>query len=44
VIGLFLSFHRNIASGPAIVLVGAAVFILNMAAVSLSKTGRAVAK
>jgi manganese/iron transport system permease protein/iron/zinc/copper transport system permease protein len=44
VIGLFLSFHRNIASGPAIVLVGAAVFILNMAVVSLSKTGRAVAK
>lgn len=30
VIGLFVSFHRNIASGPAIVLVGAAVFILNI--------------
>ncbi len=30
VIGLFVSFHRNIASGPAIVLVGAAVFALNM--------------
>jgi ABC-type Mn2+/Zn2+ transport system permease subunit len=30
VIGLFLSFHRNIASGPAIVLVGASVFILNL--------------
>lgn len=29
-IGLFLSFHRNIASGPAIVLVGAAVFSLNL--------------
>jgi manganese/iron transport system permease protein/iron/zinc/copper transport system permease protein len=44
VIGLFLSFHRNIASGPAIVLVGAAVFVLNMAVVSSSKTGRAVVK
>jgi len=44
VIGLFLSFHRNIASGPAIVLVGAAVFVLNMAVVSLSKTRRAIAK
>jgi manganese/iron transport system permease protein/iron/zinc/copper transport system permease protein len=44
VIGLFLSFHRNIASGPAIVLVGAAVFVLNMAVVSSSKTGRAIAK
>jgi manganese/iron transport system permease protein/iron/zinc/copper transport system permease protein len=30
VIGLFISFHRNIASGPAIVLVGAAVFALNL--------------
>ena len=30
VIGLFVSFHRNIASGPAIVLVGAAVFALNL--------------
>ncbi len=30
VIGLFLSFHRNIASGPAIVLVGATVFVMNM--------------
>lgn len=30
VIGLFLSFHRNIASGPAIVLVGASVFALNL--------------
>ena len=29
-IGLFISFHRNIASGPAIVLVGAAVFTLNL--------------
>lgn len=29
-IGLFVSFHRNIASGPAIVLVGAAVFTLNL--------------
>lgn len=29
-IGLFVSFHRNIASGPAIVLVGAAVLALNM--------------
>jgi manganese/iron transport system permease protein/iron/zinc/copper transport system permease protein len=29
-IGLFVSFHRNIASGPAIVLVGAAVFALNL--------------
>lgn len=29
-IGLFISFHRNIASGPAIVLVGAAVFALNL--------------
>lgn len=32
VIGLFLSFHRNISSGPAIVLVGGAVFALNMMA------------
>jgi ABC-type Mn2+/Zn2+ transport system permease subunit len=30
IIGLFLSFHRNIASGPAIVLVGATVFVMNM--------------
>lgn len=30
VIGLFLSFHRNISSGPAIVIVGGAVFALNM--------------
>jgi len=30
VLGLFVSFHRNIASGPAIVLVGAAVFALNV--------------
>ena len=30
IIGLFFSFHRNIASGPAIVLVGAAVFALNL--------------
>jgi ABC-type Mn2+/Zn2+ transport system permease subunit len=30
VIGLFISFHRNIASGPAIVLVGAVVFVLNL--------------
>lgn len=30
VIGLFLSFHRNIASGPAIVLVGAAVFVMTI--------------
>lgn len=29
-IGLFLSFHRNIASGPAIVLVGTGVFALNL--------------
>lgn len=29
-IGLFISFHRNISSGPAIVLVGAAVFALNL--------------
>jgi ABC-type Mn2+/Zn2+ transport system permease subunit len=29
-IGLFISFHRNIASGPAIVLVGAAIFIVNL--------------
>ena len=43
VIGLFLSFHRNIASGPAIVLVGTAVFVLNMVVVSSSKTRRAVA-
>ena len=27
-IGLFLSFHQNIASGPAMVLVGAAVFTM----------------
>ena len=32
VIGLFISFHRNIASGPAIVLVGSSVFALNMLA------------
>jgi ABC-type Mn2+/Zn2+ transport system permease subunit len=44
VIGLFLSFHRNIASGPAIVLVGAAVFVLNMMVVSSSKTGRVAAR
>lgn len=30
VVGLFLSFHRNIASGPAIVLVGGSVFALNL--------------
>lgn len=30
IIGLFISFHRNIASGPAIVLVGASVFALNL--------------
>jgi manganese/iron transport system permease protein/iron/zinc/copper transport system permease protein len=29
-IGLFISFHRNIASGPAIVLVGASIFIVNL--------------
>lgn len=29
-IGLFVSFHRNIASGPAIVLVGASIFALNL--------------
>lgn len=44
VIGLFLSFHRNIASGPAIVLVGAAVFVLNMMVVSSSKPRGLVAK
>jgi len=43
VIGLFLSFHRNIASGPAIVLVGTAVFVLNMVVVSSSKPKRTVA-
>jgi manganese/iron transport system permease protein/iron/zinc/copper transport system permease protein len=32
VIGLFISFHRNISSGPAIVLVGSAVFMLNILA------------
>lgn len=32
IIGLFISFHRNIASGPAIVLVGAAIFIVNLLA------------
>lgn len=32
VIGLFFSFHRNIASGPAIVLVGASVLALNLIA------------
>ncbi len=37
VIGLFLSFHRNIASGPAIVLVGASVFALNVLAGAGSK-------
>lgn len=44
VIGLFLSFHRNIASGPAIVLVGAAVFVLNMMVVSSSKPRGLVAR
>ncbi len=43
VIGLFLSFHRNIASGPAIVLVGAAVFVLNLLVLSTSKPKQAVA-
>lgn len=40
-IGLFVSFHRNIASGPAIVLVGAAVFGVNLLS-SLSVRDRAV--
>jgi ABC-type Mn2+/Zn2+ transport system permease subunit len=40
IIGLFLSFHRNIASGPAIVLVGATVFVMNMLSnTSLRRTG-----
>jgi len=38
-IGLFVSFHRNIASGPAIVLVGATVFVLNLATTSNSRRG-----
>lgn len=29
-VGLFVSFHRNVASGPAIVLVGTVVFALNL--------------
>lgn len=37
-IGLFISFHRNIASGPAIVLVGAAVFALNLLLASSART------
>lgn len=37
IIGLFLSFHRNIASGPAIVLVGATVFVMNMLSSSTSQ-------
>ena len=36
-IGLFLSFHRNIASGAAIVLVGASVFILNVMLAALGR-------
>lgn len=40
-IGLFVSFHRNIASGPAIVLVGAAVFSLNLLLASGSRNTRA---
>lgn len=32
VMGLFISFHRNIASGPAVVLVGVAIFIVNLLA------------
>ena len=39
VIGLFVSFHRNIASGPAIVLVGAAVFALNLITTASSRRG-----
>jgi manganese/iron transport system permease protein/iron/zinc/copper transport system permease protein len=38
VVGLFLSFHRNIASGPAIVLVGASVFALNILINTSSQT------
>lgn len=43
IIGLFLSFHRNIASGPAIVLVGASVFTLNTfsSGRSFTSSGRA---
>ena len=41
IIGLFLSFHRNIASGPAIVLVGATVFAMNMLTSTTSQRNRA---
>ncbi|CAB4592481.1 unannotated protein [freshwater metagenome] len=37
VIGLFVSFHRNIASGPAIVLVGAVVFALNLLSIGFPR-------
>jgi manganese/iron transport system permease protein/iron/zinc/copper transport system permease protein len=40
IIGLFLSFHRNIASGPAIVLVGATVFVMNMLTSTTSQRNR----
>jgi len=36
-IGLLLSFHRNIASGAAIVLVGASVFVLNVMLAALGR-------
>jgi ABC-type Mn2+/Zn2+ transport system permease subunit len=41
IIGLFLSIHRNIASGPAIVLVGATVFVMNMLTSTTSQRNRA---
>ena len=41
VIGLFISFHRNIASGPAIVLVGAAVFVMNLISTPQAKGNKA---
>ena len=44
VIGLFISFHRNIASGPAIVLVGASVFVLNVLAGASAGKQRAAAR
>jgi manganese/iron transport system permease protein/iron/zinc/copper transport system permease protein len=41
VIGLFVSFHRNVASGPAIVLVGTAVFGINFVLSGPTRLNRA---
>jgi len=44
VVGLYLSYYLNVASGAAIVLTCTAVFLLVWAATSLNRRVRAVAR